>query len=159
MASSTPEETRDPEICEEGRCDPREKAKWFCIDCNATFCESCWSQYLSHRGNRVGRDGLPHEQTDFKVTQSFKKILFPPKSDQDIQSLHQEDERSTWFGEFSHRSTTFFDTHRRGRGGQLRRPGLRSQNPQHIRRPHGSRSATPARNKISIPSFLHWSNW
>lgn len=103
MSSPT---ARDPTVCDEKRCNPRINAAWYCIDCDASFCEACWSETIAHRPREVGgavpvgRDGLPHEKTNYYTAQKFIKILSPPKTDEAIQVLHREDERSTWFGRY-----------------------------------------------------------
>jgi len=105
------EDTRNPEICDEERCDPPyDKARWYCADCRCSFCDYCWSRVAAHRRNRGGH--RPHEKIDFKLAQRFEKILFPPKSNEVIRNLHEKDERSTWFGQFPYRIASHFETYR-----------------------------------------------
>lgn len=94
---------RETKFCEERRCNPLGRADWYCVDCDAIFCESCWVATIAHRPtmvgrDRVGRDRMPHEKTNYYITQRFIDILHPPSSEDEIRRLHEEDEQSTWFG-------------------------------------------------------------
>ncbi|KAF7504590.1 hypothetical protein GJ744_002085 [Endocarpon pusillum] len=89
---------REMNFCEELFCNPKGKADWYCIDCTARLCESCWTKTLAHRNNKTGRDDLPHERAKYEIVQKFKQILSPPDSPDELQRLFDEDEQSTWFG-------------------------------------------------------------
>jgi len=84
--------------CEEGRCNPLRRPDWYCVDCDAGLCTSCWTETLAHRRGKKGRDQMPHEKTNYYIAKRFISILHPPDSPDELQRLHEEDELSTWFG-------------------------------------------------------------
>lgn len=51
-----------------------------------------------HRPGKLGRDRMPHERTNYYIAKRFGTILHPPNSLDTLQSMHEEDELSTWFG-------------------------------------------------------------
>ena len=51
-----------------------------------------------HRPGKLGRDRMPHEQTNYYIAKRFDTILHPPNSLDTLQRMHEEDELSTWFG-------------------------------------------------------------
>ena len=51
-----------------------------------------------HRPGKVGRDGIEHEKTDYKLYQIYKAILFPPNSQAQLRRMHMEDTSTLWFG-------------------------------------------------------------
>ena len=84
--------------CEDRHCPDDSGARvWYCDDCNSLYCDSCWNNQVPHGREKVARDGLPHEKTRREVVEKLKAILDPPADIQKLQSMHQEDEETTWF--------------------------------------------------------------
>ncbi|KAF2736521.1 hypothetical protein EJ04DRAFT_462876 [Polyplosphaeria fusca] len=71
---------------------------WNCSYCDMNICDSCWGRQGPHRPGRTGPDGLPHEKGDPDIVARLKSILTPPKDVVEQQSLHIDDEDTTWFG-------------------------------------------------------------
>lgn len=85
-----------PKACDD--CELEKAPIWNCSYCGADFCDQCWSKQLQHRTGRTGPDGLPHEKANPVIVQRLKDILTPPAGKAEQQSLHVEDEDTTWFG-------------------------------------------------------------
>lgn len=84
--------------CENDSCNSTGKPVFYCVDCDATICEACWNTVFPHRPGKLGRDRMPHERTNYYIAKRFGTILHPPNSLDTLQSMHEEDELSTWFG-------------------------------------------------------------
>jgi hypothetical protein len=82
------------EVCERtGQCSS------FCVPCDSNLCDKCWTKQIAHRPGKSGADGgLPHEKSDYEVVMRLKKILEPAAEVEVQQTLHKEDEDTTWFG-------------------------------------------------------------
>ncbi|KAF2462499.1 uncharacterized protein BDR25DRAFT_397579 [Lindgomyces ingoldianus] len=93
-ALSPPEEPS--RICE--CCDTAEGCIWNCSYCDMNFCDLCWGRQGPHKPGRTGPDGLPHEKADPNIVKRLKNILTPPTDTFEQQSLHLDDEDTTWFG-------------------------------------------------------------
>jgi energy-coupling factor transporter ATP-binding protein EcfA2 len=93
--SATAEESR-PKICDD--CEFEQNPLWNCSYCGMNFCDQCWDKQAQHRKGRTGPDGLPHEKANPAIVRRLKDILTPPVGHTEQQSLHVEDEDTTWFG-------------------------------------------------------------
>jgi hypothetical protein len=51
-----------------------------------------------HKPKRRGPHGRPHEKVDLDIVRHLEGILTPSRDPADVQRLHQEDERTKWFG-------------------------------------------------------------
>jgi hypothetical protein len=51
-----------------------------------------------HRPKKRGPHGRPHEKVDLDVVRRLEGILTPSRDPDEIKRLHQEDERTKWFG-------------------------------------------------------------
>lgn len=71
---------------------------WNCSYCDMNFCDLCWGRQGPHKPGRTGPDGLPHEKGDPNIVKRLKNILTPPTDPGEQQSLHIDDEDTTWFG-------------------------------------------------------------
>lgn len=83
-------------FCE--NCDLHKEPIWNCSYCDMNFCDDCWGKQGPHKRGRTGPDGLPHEKADPAIVRRLKEILTPPKDHGEQQTLHVEDEDTTWFG-------------------------------------------------------------
>jgi hypothetical protein len=80
-------------------CNAENKQTFTCVQCNNdSFCDDCWGKERPHRPGAVGMDGLPHEKTNRLVVERLRQILDPYRSPEVQQSLHRNDEDTTWFG-------------------------------------------------------------
>jgi energy-coupling factor transporter ATP-binding protein EcfA2 len=93
--NGTAEESR-PKICDD--CELDRTPLWNCSYCGMNFCDQCWDKQAQHRQGRTGPDGLPHEKANPAIVKRLKDILTPPVGHTEQQSLHVEDEDTTWFG-------------------------------------------------------------
>ncbi|PNS15041.1 hypothetical protein CAC42_2270 [Sphaceloma murrayae] len=85
--------------CEDPRCGQTTALTFFCVDCSSEYCADCWPLQGPHRPKKVGRDGLPHEQTDARIFRRFKSILQPAaESIDEVKTAHEQDSGSKWFG-------------------------------------------------------------
>ncbi|PVI02430.1 hypothetical protein DM02DRAFT_701953 [Periconia macrospinosa] len=94
--SEAESEDQPPKICES--CEQSAQPIWNCAYCDMNFCDSCWSKQGPHKLGRTGPDGLPHEKTNPKIIKRLKDILSPPSDQGAQETLHVEDEDTTWFG-------------------------------------------------------------
>ena len=62
------------------------------------FCDECWGKQGPHKQGRTGPDGLPHEKANPMIVKRLKDILTPPQDHNEQQTLHIDDEDTTWFG-------------------------------------------------------------
>jgi hypothetical protein len=98
-------------VFEDGRCDRCNRESnvppahntcvWWCIDCGARFCDSCWPLETCHGEGRTNRDGMPHERTDPRIQLVLRNVLHPSLRDDELDRLHEADEETTWFGMIS----------------------------------------------------------
>ncbi|OCL08081.1 hypothetical protein AOQ84DRAFT_293846 [Glonium stellatum] len=87
--------------CEDLRCNTPHEVVHYCVDCSARLCETCWDLVLHHRPEKLGSDRKLHEKTDendYYVARRLKTILDPTVDQRKLQQLHEEDEKTTWFG-------------------------------------------------------------
>ncbi|OCL08712.1 hypothetical protein AOQ84DRAFT_339905 [Glonium stellatum] len=84
--------------CEDERCDSPSSPAVFCVDCDSRFCSRCWDYQRAHRQGKRGRDGKPHEKTDYRSAKRFEKILNPQDDPASLAKAHLADEQSKWFG-------------------------------------------------------------
>ncbi|KAF2650662.1 hypothetical protein K491DRAFT_697115 [Lophiostoma macrostomum CBS 122681] len=97
--ASHPDEPAQPSTkskCES--CELLHKRTWNCSYCDMNFCDPCWNIQGPHKPGRKGPDGLPHEKADPNIVQRLKEILTPPTDQAEQQSLHVDDDDTTWFG-------------------------------------------------------------
>ncbi|PSN59126.1 hypothetical protein BS50DRAFT_594903 [Corynespora cassiicola Philippines] len=95
IASGEPEQ--DPQkACED--CESDGMPIWNCSNCGMNFCDACWTKQAPHKPGRKGPDGLPHEKADPAIVKRLKNIFTPPVDHAGQQTLHMEDEDTTWFG-------------------------------------------------------------
>lgn len=85
-----------PKVCE--NCDVPKVPIWNCSYCDMNFCDDCWGRQGPHKPGRTGPDGLPHEKANPTIVRRLKDILTPPRDHGEQQTLHTEDEDTTWFG-------------------------------------------------------------
>lgn len=75
------------------------KRTFVCVQCNNwAFCDDCWAKRDVHEAGAVGWDGRPHEKSDPNVLRIFRQILDPIRSEADVDTEHQADEETVWFG-------------------------------------------------------------
>lgn len=86
-------------ICEGYQCTSPVLPIWHCVDCSTSYCNRCWHRQGPHQQGKTGRDGLPHEKTDFGVLKRMRSILNPPESQDELKRLHEDDVDTIWFGE------------------------------------------------------------
>ncbi|KAF2188984.1 hypothetical protein K469DRAFT_684250 [Zopfia rhizophila CBS 207.26] len=79
-------------------CELSDIRTWNCSYCDVNLCDPCWDKQLPHKPGRTGPDGLPHEKGDPSIVKRLKSILTPPIDPGEQQSLHMDDEDTTWFG-------------------------------------------------------------
>ena len=85
--------------CEESTCTcAASTTKSLCLHCSSIYCEECWDKQGPHQPGKLGPDGLAHERTDVEIYERLQRILDPPSNIFELSRLHQEDERTTWFG-------------------------------------------------------------
>ncbi|KAF2012508.1 hypothetical protein BU24DRAFT_442957 [Aaosphaeria arxii CBS 175.79] len=92
--AAPPEEGK--KVCED--CGNNTQPIWNCSYCGMDFCNDCWDRQAQHRPGRKGPDGLPHEKANPSIVRRYKEILTPPQDHNEQQTLHVEDEDTTWFG-------------------------------------------------------------
>lgn len=73
-------------------------ARWFCISCDSTYCDQCWSKQNPHKGSKFRQHGSPHERTKREVYERLRPIFEPPEDEHELQKLHQDDNATLWFG-------------------------------------------------------------
>jgi energy-coupling factor transporter ATP-binding protein EcfA2 len=83
-------------VCES--CEMAKSPVWDCSYCDMNFCDDCWNKQGPHKAGRTGPDGLPHEKADPTIVKRLQEILTPPQDHSEQQTLHIEDEDTTWFG-------------------------------------------------------------
>jgi hypothetical protein len=93
---TTSQDTSYADHCED--CDCSDKDIAYCNVCESSFCASCWSKQLSHKKNKLGPGGLPHEKTLPSIAKKVRNALEPPADETTRAKLCQEDEITTWFG-------------------------------------------------------------
>ena len=69
----------------------------FCEGCNDHVCEDCWTNIRSHRDNRLGPGGIPHQRVDTKIKEKMTQSIAEPVDQLDETRQHQDDEDTTWF--------------------------------------------------------------
>ncbi|KAI4241569.1 MAG: hypothetical protein L6R42_011234, partial [Xanthoria sp. 1 TBL-2021] len=62
------------------------------------FCEICWDKQPAHKPKKRGADGYGHERIDKLVVERYRSILEPSSNAEEQETLHREDEDTTWFG-------------------------------------------------------------
>lgn len=94
-----PEATvRDREPCENDPCPDRSRCTFYCVNCDCSFCDTCWDKQPPHKPNKRGSDGHAHEKIDRLVVKRYRDILEPPSSIDEQEALYKDDEDTTWFG-------------------------------------------------------------
>lgn len=96
---SLPGETlhfREP--CEHDPCPDYSKPTFYCVNCDCSFCDTCWDKQRPHKPNKRGSDGHAHEKIDRLVVERYRNILEPPSSIEEQDALYKDDEDTTWFG-------------------------------------------------------------
>jgi hypothetical protein len=93
------------ERCEDVRCTTPSDRVFYCVDCSSCFCSSCWTFQTPHRQGKLGRDGQPHEKTNYHIAKRLERILNPPADQARLRQMHENDEQSTWFGMYHTRRT------------------------------------------------------
>ncbi|KAF2735254.1 FabD/lysophospholipase-like protein [Polyplosphaeria fusca] len=88
----------DDVSCEDPRCRRSTLTTWYCVDCACSLCDECWNFHLPHTGGRTGRDGLPHERTQYHMFKRLDQILNPDMTLDTVEQLHNSDMDMTWFG-------------------------------------------------------------
>ncbi|KAF2134377.1 hypothetical protein P153DRAFT_402048 [Dothidotthia symphoricarpi CBS 119687] len=84
------------QVCDD--CKLEKSPIWDCSYCGMSFCDQCWDEQGPHQSGRTGPDGLPHEKANPTIVKRLKNILTPPQAHGEQQTLHVEDEDTTWFG-------------------------------------------------------------
>ena len=95
---------RSQQGCEDPRCNTPHENVHYCVDCSARLCVTCWNLVLHHRPEKLGSDGKLHEKTnenDYHVAKRLKTILDPTVDQRELRQLHEEDEKTTWFGKLN----------------------------------------------------------
>ena len=92
----TPGSFREP--CEGDACLQAVNKTWYCVSCDCSFCEVCWDKQPAHKPKKRGADGYGHERIDKLVVERYRSILEPSSNAEEQETLHREDEDTTWFG-------------------------------------------------------------
>ncbi|KAL8754211.1 MAG: hypothetical protein Q9199_004499 [Rusavskia elegans] len=92
----TPGSFREP--CEGDACPQAANKTWYCVSCDCSFCEICWDKQPAHKPKKRGADGYGHERIDKLVVERYRSILEPSSNAEEQETLHREDEDTTWFG-------------------------------------------------------------
>ena len=76
----------------------KDQRPFYCVHGDCSFCDTCWDKQPAHKPNKRGTDGHAHERIDRLVVERYRNILEPSSSTQEQESLHKDDEDTTWFG-------------------------------------------------------------
>ena len=95
---SSPNSSVFREPCEGGFCNGKVQLTLYCVQCDCSFCDTCWDKQPAHKPNKRGSDGHAHEKIDRLVVERYRSILEPSSSTQDQDAEHRDDEDTTWFG-------------------------------------------------------------
>lgn len=96
---SLPRETvRSREPCEHDPCPDKGQSTSYCVNCDCSYCDTCWDKQRPHMPHKRGSDGHAHEKIDRLVFERYRNILEPPSSIGEQDALYKEDEDTTWFG-------------------------------------------------------------
>lgn len=97
---STPGEDfsiREP--CENDSCNDKDQLTFYCVDCDCSFCNTCWDKQPAHKPKKRGLDGHAHKKINRLVEERYRNIFEPPSSSTDEQdALYKDEEDATWFG-------------------------------------------------------------
>lgn len=96
--SSSGETVGFREPCEHDSCPDKGKLTFYCVNCDCSFCDTCWDKQPPHKPNKRGSDGHAHEKIDRLVVERYRNILEPPSSIDEQDALYKDDEDTTWFG-------------------------------------------------------------
>lgn len=86
------------EPCEHDSCSDKRQLTFYCVNCDCSFCDTCWDKQPPHKPNKRGSDGHAHEKLDRLVVERYRNILEPPSSTEEQDALYKDDEDTTWFG-------------------------------------------------------------
>jgi hypothetical protein len=89
--------TRD--CCDSCECSNAEL--FFCAVCPCMLCSDCWETQIAHKKNKIAFGGIPHEKTQPLVARRLQTVFFNRHDEVTFQKLHEKDEDTIWFGEFS----------------------------------------------------------
>lgn len=91
-------DVRFREPCEHDSCPDISQSTFYCVNCDCSFCDTCWDKQPPHKPNKRGSDGHAHERIDRLVVERYRNILEPPSSINEQDALYKDDEDTTWFG-------------------------------------------------------------
>ncbi|KAF2475025.1 uncharacterized protein BDR25DRAFT_280671 [Lindgomyces ingoldianus] len=87
-------------ICQDRRCDklgnPSRKV-WYCTACRSCLCDDCWDYSPIHSAPGAPR----HEKLaylQYLRCKRLEQILDPPRNQNELEKLHDQDTNTTWFG-------------------------------------------------------------
>ena len=92
----SPDLLREP--CEGDSCPLDTLPTFYCAQCDCSFCDTCWDKQPAHKPKKRATDGHAHEKIDRLVVERYRNILEPSSNTQGQESLHKDDEDTTWFG-------------------------------------------------------------
>lgn len=70
----------------------------YCNVCDSVFCTKCWHRQISHKKQTLAPGSIPHERTDERAARKIKDALDSKTDIAEQESMHKEDEVTTWFG-------------------------------------------------------------
>ena len=86
------------EPCEHDSCHDKGQLTFYCVNCNCSFCDTCWDKQPAHKPKKRGFDGHAHEKIDRLVVERYRNIFEPPSSTDKQDTLYKDEEDATWFG-------------------------------------------------------------
>lgn len=86
------------EPCEHDSCHDKGQLTFYCVNCDCSFCDTCWDKQPAHKPKKRGFDGHAHEKIDRLVVERYRNIFEPPSSIDKQDALYKDEEDATWFG-------------------------------------------------------------
>lgn len=86
------------EPCEHDSCHNKGQLTFYCVNCDCSFCDTCWDKQPAHKPKKRAFDGYAHEKVDRLVVERYRNIFEPPSSIDNQDALYKEEEDATWFG-------------------------------------------------------------
>lgn len=86
------------EPCEHDSCPDNSRLTFYCVNCDCSYCDTCWDKQRPHKPNKRGSDGHAHEKIDRLVVERYRNIFEPSASIDEQDAMYKDDEDTTWFG-------------------------------------------------------------
>ncbi|KAM0714524.1 hypothetical protein Q7P37_009820 [Cladosporium fusiforme] len=108
------EDTIVVEDCEADNCEAPPKSQlWYCPGCSSTYCSGCWSAQTAHKRAKINGGPSMHDKVDIDIIRRYQSSLNPSRDIHVIRKLHEEDQKTQWFGVIRETSRTLFKSHDR----------------------------------------------